>query len=149
MYLNLPIFNVKRVVYVNGVFDMFHIAHMRLLNEAKKNGTYIIVGVHTDEDVVVYKPKSPILTFKERCDAIKKSGLADKVIVAPLYMKEDEGDSFIKLHNIDLVRCSSEYDDVADQYYESPRRLGKLKVLERMDGMSSSEIKKRVIEKYS
>lgn len=149
-YLRIPIFGVKRVVFINGVFDLFHRAHMRLCQEAAKEGTHLIVGVLTEEDVLKYKNKKinrPAMTFEQRCDAIKNCGIVDEVIKSPLYISGEEGDKFIKDNKINLIMCSSEYDNPDDPYYESARRHGKLKVLKRMDGISTTEIKKQVLER--
>lgn len=37
------------VVYVCGAFDLFHIGHLSFLEEARKLGDYLIVGIHSDQ----------------------------------------------------------------------------------------------------
>lgn len=37
------------VVYVCGAFDLFHIGHLSFLEEARKLGDYLIVGIHNDQ----------------------------------------------------------------------------------------------------
>lgn len=37
------------VVYVSGAFDLFHIGHLCFLEEARKLGDYLIVGIHNDQ----------------------------------------------------------------------------------------------------
>ena len=57
----------KRVVgYTTGVFDMFHIGHLNILKRAKAQCDYLIVGVSTDELMMKYKHRRPIVCFDER-----------------------------------------------------------------------------------
>jgi cytidyltransferase-like protein len=139
-YLRKPILGINTRVFCNGVFDLCHINHMNLFDEASTYGTYLIVGVHSDEDVAKYKGKTT-MTHDERCEAVNKQHHVDEVVRnCPLILTEE----FIKEHRIDLVVCSSEYDNVDDEYYHVARKLGILYVLHRFDGMSTSELKKRI-----
>ena len=44
-----------------GVYDLFHIGHLNLLMNAKKQCHYLIVAVSTDEVVLNNKKKLPIM----------------------------------------------------------------------------------------
>ncbi len=39
----------KSIVFTNGVFDMLHIGHVRLLQAARRLGGFLVVGVNSDE----------------------------------------------------------------------------------------------------
>ncbi len=57
----------KIVVTTNGSFDIFHSGHVFLLEEAKKQGDILIVGVNSDSSVRAYKGAGrPIIPEKER-----------------------------------------------------------------------------------
>ena len=46
---------------------MFHIGHVELLEKARQEGSYIIVGVHSDADANSYMRKNfPIMNLHER-----------------------------------------------------------------------------------
>ena len=51
---------------------------------------------------------------------------------------------FVEEHNIHIVLCSPEYDKPEDKYYKVPRELGILKVCDRTEGISTSDIIKRI-----
>ena len=55
-----------RIGYTQGTYDMFHIGHLNLLNQAKELCEVLIVGVNSDELVEAYKNKSPVVSAKDR-----------------------------------------------------------------------------------
>ena len=52
--------------YTTGVFDMFHIGHLRVLERSKAECDQLIVGITTDELSLEEKGKRPIVPFAER-----------------------------------------------------------------------------------
>ena len=55
-----------KVGYTQGVYDMFHIGHLNLLNNARDLCEHLIVGVNSDELVTQYKHKLPVIPEDER-----------------------------------------------------------------------------------
>ena len=72
----------KKVIigYTTGVFDLFHVGHVRILKKAKSLCDKLIVGVSTDTVVKKYKNKKPIIPYSERVEVIKNSKYVDMVV---------------------------------------------------------------------
>jgi len=68
------------VGYTTGVFDLFHVGHLRLLNRAKSRCDRLIVGVSTDELVLGYKRKKPVIPFEERAEIVSALKCVDEVV---------------------------------------------------------------------
>ncbi len=66
--------------YTGGVFDLFHVGHVNLLNRAADKCDYLIVGVSTDELCFSYKHKTPTIPFKDRLKIVKNIKVVDKVV---------------------------------------------------------------------
>ncbi len=66
--------------YTTGVFDLFHIGHVKILQKAKSLCDKLIVGVSTDSLVKKYKNKKPIIPFSERVEVIKNNKCVDLVV---------------------------------------------------------------------
>lgn len=69
--------------YTTGVFDMFHIGHLNIIQRAKAQCDYLIVGVSTDELVQREKNKTPIIPFADRCAIVEAIKYVDKVVPQP------------------------------------------------------------------
>ena len=69
----------KIIGYTTGVFDLFHIGHVRLLNNAKKYCDKLIVGISTDE-LVSYKNKRAVISQNERMEIVKNIKAVDEVV---------------------------------------------------------------------
>eukprot|EP00753_Platysulcus_tardus_P020872 PLAT8444.1.p1 GENE.PLAT8444.1~~PLAT8444.1.p1 ORF type:complete len:223 (+),score=102.81 PLAT8444.1:189-857(+) len=79
------------VVYIAGGFDLFNIAHATALERAKQFGTFLIVGVHSDEAVRSERgDKFPITGVAERALSVMSCRHVDEVVVgAPLHLTKD------------------------------------------------------------
>ena len=78
-----------KVGYTQGVYDMFHIGHLNLLNNAKKQCDYLIVGVNADALVMSYKNKVPVINENERAEIVRNIKAVDRCeIVESLDKKE-------------------------------------------------------------
>ncbi len=64
-----------------GTFDLFHAGHENYLQQAKKLGDTLIVVIARDETVRKTKGHSPEQNERERAKNVKKSRIADKVIL--------------------------------------------------------------------
>ena len=70
----------KIIGYTSGVYDLFHIGHLNLLRKAKEQCDYLIVSVSTDELVLKYKNRKPIIKFKDRMAIVEAIRYVDKVV---------------------------------------------------------------------
>lgn len=76
--------DLKRVVLVTGVFDLFHAEHLNFLRRARQIGNYLVVGVESDERVRETKgPHRPIQPASERLQAVRNSGVVDVAAILP------------------------------------------------------------------
>lgn len=69
------------VGYTQGVYDMFHIGHLNLLNHAKERCDYLIVGVNADELVQSYKHKTPVISEGNRLAIVSNIKAVDEAFV--------------------------------------------------------------------
>lgn len=52
--------------YTDGVYDLFHVGHLNMIQTAKECCEYLIVGVHGDDVVESYKHHRPIINENDR-----------------------------------------------------------------------------------
>ena len=109
--------------YTTGVFDMFHIGHLRILQRAKEHCNYLIVGVSSDEIVKEYKNKTPIVSVKERMEIVGSIRYVDKVIM------QNDMDKFKAWENLhyDVLFHGDDWKKT-DMYNNIERKLGEVGV---------------------
>lgn len=72
----------KKVVFTNGCFDLLHVGHVRYLQEAKKLGDILIVGVNSDASVRVLKgPTRPVQNENDRAEILAALGAVDYTVI--------------------------------------------------------------------
>ncbi|MDO5346528.1 MAG: adenylyltransferase/cytidyltransferase family protein [Lachnospiraceae bacterium] len=67
--------------YTQGVYDMFHVGHLNLLNRAKEQCEYLIVGVNSDSLVQEYKHKVPVINGQDRRYIVENIKAVDEAIL--------------------------------------------------------------------
>jgi len=140
---NLPVFRVLCNIYVDGVYDLCHIGHMIAFENAKKYGHRLYVGICSDEDVARYK-RNPIMTTEERAQVVRACNHVHGVILNAPCQKGFLNEKFIDEHNIHIVCLGEEYDNPEDLWYAIPRRLGMVRILPRYNGLSTSDLLRRI-----
>jgi rfaE bifunctional protein nucleotidyltransferase chain/domain len=72
----------KVVVTTNGCFDLLHVGHIRYLEEARRLGDLLIVGVNSDASVRRIKgPDRPVVRDVERAEILAALACVDYVTV--------------------------------------------------------------------
>lgn len=129
--------------YTTGVFDMFHIGHLNILQRAKAQCDYLIVGVSTDELVFHEKNKKPIIPFADRCSIVEAIRYVDQVV--PQYDKNKFA-AWQRLHFNKMFVGSDWQGSPQWEGYEQQFRDTDVEIiyLSHTDGISSTILRERL-----
>lgn len=125
--------------YTTGVYDMFHIGHLNVIQRAKAQCDYLIVGVSTDELVQQEKHKTPVIPFAERAAIVAALKYVDQVV--PQVDKNKRG-AWEKYH-FDKMFVGSDWKGTPqwNKFEEEFAPLGvKIVYLPHTDGISSTKL---------
>lgn len=71
-----------KLVLANGVFDLFHVGHLRYLESARALGQCLVVAVNSDASTRRNKgPKRPVIPQSERAEILSGLGCVDYVFI--------------------------------------------------------------------
>ncbi|CAK1363017.1 unnamed protein product [Cercospora beticola] len=135
-------------VYADGVFDLFHLGHMRVLQQAKTAfpNTRLIVGVTGDEETFKRKGLT-VMSAKERAESVRHCRWVDEVIEDCPWIIDVP---FLEKHNIDYVA----HDDLpygaseGDDIYAPIKEKGMFLVTQRTEGVSTTGIITKIVRDY-
>lgn len=134
---------MKKVLTV-GVFDYFHLGHLRLLKQARGCGDYLIVAVQDDDYVLKYKPDAlSLYSTEERIEMVTSVKYVDEVIVYK------DVDAIVKEVDFDVFAVGEDQKHKGFQRAEQfCRENGKeIARLRRTRNISSKNIKQRILER--
>ena len=131
-----------RIVATFGVWDLFHIGHLNLLERAKGLGCRLIVGIATDELVESYKHTKPVIPYEQRERIIKALKCVN---VAVPYSKLDITE-LLKRLNVDILVVGEDWGRLKEQkrYRDYMLRKGKIVVMPYTKGISTTQMKERI-----
>lgn len=101
------------MVFTNGVFDLLHPGHVDVLEGARREGAYLVVGVNSDASVrrLNKGPERPIRTEQERAYVLAALAVVDCVVV----FDEDTPAELVAVLQPDVIVKGGDYrpEDVA------------------------------------
>lgn len=125
--------------YTTGVYDMFHIGHLNVIQRAKKECDYLIVGVSTDELVQQEKNKTPVIPYAERAAIVQALKYVDEVVpqVNKNKLAAWEKYHFNKMFVGSDWKGTPQWDEFEEQFFP----LGvEIVYLPHTDGISSTKL---------
>jgi cytidyltransferase-like protein len=138
----------RRTIYMDGVFDLFHIGHLEAIRQCAALGDRVILGVTGDSDAEGYK-RLPIVPEGERTAMVAALREVDAVVCpCPLVVTED----FLERHGIDLVvhGFASEADAARQhEFFAIPMSLGKFQRIGYYQGLSTTDRIRRIREEQN
>ena len=72
--------SATRVGLATGVFDLFHVGHLNLLERARARCDRLIVGVSSDELAEELKHRRPVVPLEDRMRIVASTRCVDEVI---------------------------------------------------------------------
>ncbi|HQR51475.1 MAG TPA: bifunctional D-glycero-beta-D-manno-heptose-7-phosphate kinase/D-glycero-beta-D-manno-heptose 1-phosphate adenylyltransferase HldE [Methylophilaceae bacterium] len=128
----------ERIVFTNGCFDLLHAGHVTYLEQARKLGDHLVLGLNTDRSVSALKgPTRPVIHEQDRARVLAALEAVDAVIL----FDEDTPLELIRQIKPDVLAKGSDYSE--DQVVggaEVRSWGGKVALVDIVPGRSSSII---------
>ena len=126
------------VVFTNGCFDLLHIGHVTLLDDARRGGDRLIVGINSDASVSRLKgPSRPIVPEHARARVLAGLAAVDAVVV----FDEPTPLELMKALRPDVIVKGGDY--VADEIVGAKEVRswgGRVKIVPFVPGFSTTQI---------
>ena len=129
-----------------GVFDLFHVGHLNLLERCKAMCDHLIVAVCGDDYVSQVKHKTPVSSEDQRRRILASLKCVDEVI--PVSIQETENKMLlIKNHPFDVLFSGDDWKG-SERYLRTEQQFAaygaKIEYLPYTKGVSTSEIKGKI-----
>ncbi|MDA0999526.1 MAG: D-glycero-beta-D-manno-heptose-7-phosphate kinase [bacterium] len=137
----------RKVVFTNGCFDILHVGHIQYLQQARRLGDFLIVGLNDDASVRKLKGTGrPLIAGPQRAELLGALACVDAVV----FFAEDTPLALIEAVRPDILVKGGDYtpDQVVGR--EAVESFGgKVEVLPFIEGFSTSSIVDTIIERYA
>ena len=125
-----------------GVFDYFHIGHLRLFEQCRQHGDYLIVAVQNGDYILKFKPDADILySTHDRVDMLSALRIVDEVVVYNTVSPETLEQIDFDILALGEDHKGERFDKVTKWCTDHEKSVVRLK---RTSGICSSDIKSNV-----
>ena len=132
-----------RIGYTCGVFDLFHVGHLNLLERCKEMCDILIVGVCNDDYVRNIKKKEPVYSEDERVRILNALKVVDKAELVTIEETDDKMLALNKFH-FDVLFSGDDWKG-SERYLRTEQQFAEygasIEYLPYTQGISTSQIK--------
>jgi len=127
--------------FVEGVFDIFHKGHVRLLKRMKDTFSKVYAAVTPDHIVSTYK-NPPIIPFEDRVEILESCKYVDEVILAcpnSVYTID-----WMENNNVDYIVHGKTDEGFLRRWYNEPMNEERMLLLEETPDYHTSDLRKKI-----
>ena len=133
-----------KIVFTNGCFDILHIGHTNLLQFARAQGDFLVLGLNTDDSVRRYKGADrPLVPEGERSQMLAHYPFVDLVVL----FDESTPERLISALRPDVLVKGGDYTPdtvVGRDFVESYG--GRVAIFPTLEGKSTTNIVKKILK---
>jgi len=133
------------VVYVIGVFDLFHRGHVELFRRARELGDKLVVAINGDEMTAIYK-RRPYFSEEDRLELVKSCRYVDDAFI----VRDFDNRELVLRHKVNKIVHGDDWshDSYIQQIRLTPEFIAEHKVemvyLPYWSGISTSQLVRNI-----
>ena len=133
----------KKIVTLNGSFDLLHAGHLEMIYQASLQGDVLIVGLNTDESIQKYKsPLRPIVPLEYRKQMMAALEFVDYVT----WFSETDPRDMLKKIRPDVHVNGAEYGENCIEAETVLSGGGRIHIVSLVPGISTSEMIRKIVD---
>jgi D-beta-D-heptose 7-phosphate kinase / D-beta-D-heptose 1-phosphate adenosyltransferase len=132
----------ETIVFTNGCFDLLHIGHITLLEDCRRFGTKLVLGLNSDASVCRLKgPTRPIVSERERTRVMAALAAVDAVVL----FDEDTPLELIRELKPDVLVKGGDYTvETVVGHQDVLAAGGRVEIVPTVEGFSTTNIVKKL-----
>jgi D-beta-D-heptose 7-phosphate kinase/D-beta-D-heptose 1-phosphate adenosyltransferase len=133
-------------VFTNGCFDLLHVGHVKYLQQARRLGDILVLGLNSDASIRRLKGANrPLINEHERAHILAALSCIDYVVL----FDEDTPLELIDMLRPDILVKGGDYTPETVVGREAVERYGgRVELIDLVDGRSTTNIIERILDRY-
>ena len=132
----------ETIVFTNGCFDLLHVGHITLLEDCRRFGSKLVLGLNADGSVCRLKgPSRPIVAERERARVMAALAAVDAVVL----FEEDTPLELIRALKPDVLVKGGDYTiETVVGHEDVIAAGGRVEIVPTVEGFSTTSIVKKL-----
>ena len=132
----------ETIVFTNGCFDLLHVGHITLLEDCRRFGSKLVLGLNADASVCRLKgPTRPIVSERERARVMAALAAVDAVVL----FEEDTPLNLIRALKPDVLVKGGDYTiETVVGHEDVVAYGGRVEIVPTVEGFSTTNIVKKL-----